>query len=293
MHRRDETEIRHRRRRLDLVPVSAVVDATPDAVVMLAPQLVRLARATHDAMGILDRLRTGQLGRHVGGEHALGAQRPAGAAVRGQPGAAAGHPHQHRIAVARIDADAVDARHIVAAAHPLRALRHVPKRVDQLPAVAAIVRAEQAARQGAGPQHARLIGSARRQAPDHAHRPFDRIGAVQRFGGKGRRRHFHPSAGARVAPMQLGAEVAEVERRVQGAVTPVRQHHRHRIAKKVLLIEQPRFMRAIDFKQSFASRDISAVGHVSLLKELARYRLWNLAPACRPAACVRGCAGRR
>ena len=128
----------------------------------------------------------------------------------------------------RIDADRVDAGVVVAAAEPLRARRQVPEAVDELPRVAAVVGAEQPARDRAAPQHARLVGVARLDRPAELRRPHDlalrhRVDVLDAL-GLGRvlgRRDLVPRVAAVVAAVEVHAEVPVVERRVDGAVARI------------------------------------------------------------------------
>src|SRR5690606_33219478 len=127
-------------------------------------------RAGHHAVRVLDVRVLGALRRHVGGAHATGAVVPAGALVLAVPDAATGHRQGQVPAVARVDADGVDARLVVTAAEPVGPLRALPEAVHQFPGTAPVARLEQATGNGAGPEHAELVGASRLQAPDHLHR---------------------------------------------------------------------------------------------------------------------------
>jgi hypothetical protein len=61
--------------------------------------------------------------------------------------------------------------------------------------------------------------------------------------------------------VQLGAEVAQVQRRVQRAVAPVRQQHRHRVADEGLGAQLPVADLDVQFKQTLAGAQVSAFGH--------------------------------
>jgi hypothetical protein len=59
-------------------------------------------RAAFDAVRVLRVAVVGLLGRHVGGAHALGAQRPAGARVGAVPGTAAADAQQQLVGPLRV-----------------------------------------------------------------------------------------------------------------------------------------------------------------------------------------------
>ena len=141
----------------ELLPRRRIVRRTPDAVVMLDPEHVGRGRTANHTMRVLHVRVVGLLGRHVRGLHAPGLRRPRRAIVAGDPDAAATDAHQQLAGASRMRADRVDARHVVAATEPLAAAGLVPQRLVQLPARTAVVGAEQAAGQGAGPDHAGLL----------------------------------------------------------------------------------------------------------------------------------------
>src|SRR5207244_13068716 len=88
MHRDSEAEARCRHVG-DALPRRRVVARAPNAVVMLAPQLVGLADATHDAVHVLN-VRGGRaLRRHVVGLQSFSLQRPALASLAREPHATA------------------------------------------------------------------------------------------------------------------------------------------------------------------------------------------------------------
>src|SRR5690606_13560518 len=93
--------------------------------------------------------------------------------------------------------------------------------------------AEQRAGNGAGPEAPRLVGAARRQGPDEgeARRLVALLVRLQPH-WKGRRRQLGPGLPAVVGAVQLGAEVAEIERRVERAVAAILEGGAHRIAEE-------------------------------------------------------------
>src|SRR6185369_196633 len=73
------------------LPVGEIVGAEEDAIVMLAPEVLRLAPALYNAVRILDGGVFAPVRRHVFGEQALGAAGPACARILAPPHAAAGN----------------------------------------------------------------------------------------------------------------------------------------------------------------------------------------------------------
>ena len=103
---------------------------------------------------------------------------------------------------------------------------------------AAVARAEQPARHGAAPDDARLVAPARFKRPDQLRGPVHRLApAVKviepfglcRIGGRG---DFLPRLAALVAPVQLDAEMAMIERRIVRAVTRVMQGRASRCRRR-------------------------------------------------------------
>ena len=91
------------------------------------------ASALHQAMHVLHVGFESARRRHVFGAQALAAQPPIATAVVTAPHAARGHCHPQAARVARIDADRMQARIVVATAVPFMALGAVPQRAHQLP----------------------------------------------------------------------------------------------------------------------------------------------------------------
>src|SRR4029077_12185995 len=115
---------------------------------------------------ILDRAVLGLFRRHIGRKKPFAEHGPLGTVVAGLPHAAAGDGDAGAIRIARVGRYAVNAGIVIAAAEPARAFRHVPQRGHELPAVAAIVGAEQARGNGADPQTLRVMAPAAFERPD-------------------------------------------------------------------------------------------------------------------------------
>ena len=169
----------------------------------------------------------GPIGGHVRGAHPLGAAPPVIAVVRGDPHAPARNADDQTRSVARIHEDRVDPRVVVTAAEPLMPRRLIPQRSDQRPRVTRVVRAEQAARDRAVPDSARL--GARFERPDHLQIPgdFDRAhGTPVRFAIRGAlrvrgRRDLMPGGAAVAAAVNLDAEMAVPDRGISRSVAAV------------------------------------------------------------------------
>src|SRR5690242_21699727 len=119
---------------------------------MLGPEHIRPRAALHETMHVLRVRIVRPLGRHVRRTHALRALHPGCAVVVAAPYSARGNADADHARIARIDADAVNARLIETAAEPLFALVLVPQRAHELPACRVVVGTEQAAGDRAGPQ---------------------------------------------------------------------------------------------------------------------------------------------
>src|SRR5437660_10458768 len=116
---------------------------------VLGVEHVRPRRRLHEPVHVLDVLVHAALGRHELRVHTLRGELPAAPGVRALPYAAARDRDRDLLA---IEADRVDARLVVAAAEPLRALFAVPQRAQQRPALAPVGGMEQPAGNGAGPE---------------------------------------------------------------------------------------------------------------------------------------------
>ena len=129
----------------------------------------------------------------------------------------------------------MDARPVVTAAEPLGALRLVPERADQLPRITAIVRAEESARERAGPETSGLVSATRFETPDLFQRR--RIAGLDRDVLERRHPAFLPGTTSIGGSVELHAEVAKVERGVDGAVTRIVEHHRDGLSEETGLID--------------------------------------------------------
>src|SRR4051812_18697604 len=121
---------------------------------MLDPEMVGVRAALRDAMNVLGNQVVPQLGWHVLGEESLPDVFPARSTVGGEPDATGGDRQAQRVGIARIEADRVDRRILVTAAGPPGAAGMVPETTDELPRPAAVLRAEEPARRGSGPEPA-------------------------------------------------------------------------------------------------------------------------------------------
>jgi len=73
---------------------------------------------------------------------------------------------------------------------------------------------------------------------------------------KRRRRQLAPRAGP-VAPPEFGAEMAKIERGVDGV--PIRQHRGYRIAQELRVDDFPRPVAAHELEQTLAGPDMNAI----------------------------------
>src|SRR3546814_5625784 len=102
-----------------------------------------------------------------------------------------------------------------------------------MPGLAAIVGAEQRAGDGAGPEPPRLVRPTGRQGPDKGDAGCLLALLVRRHADReGRCRQLRPGGAEVLGAVQLHAEVAEVERRIERAVATVLQEGAHRIAEE-------------------------------------------------------------
>jgi hypothetical protein len=166
----------------------------------------------------------------------------------------------------------VDAGVVIAAAEPARAFRHVPQRVHELPAFAAIVGAEQAGRDGADPQAVRVMASAAFERPD-----LEKRRRTRRVGGKGRSRDLAPGAAVVVGAMQFWPEVPELECGEDDAVI-LAQRIRHRISDEPDKICRPAGALARKREQTFPRRHQQLIAHEHsyFLRSTARKRLHDI-----------------
>src|SRR5262249_14920738 len=158
------------------------------------------------------------LRRGVFGPHAFAAQRPAGAAILGEPDAAGRDRDPHTLRITRVHADRMDAGQVGAAPHPLFALGMIPERADHVPALPAIARTEQPARQRSTPHDAGLVAATGLERPDARRAPIERpaphvvLLVALRFRRIGRCSDLLPPVSRRA--VKLDAEMTVVERRV-------------------------------------------------------------------------------
>src|SRR5262245_4502242 len=110
---------------------------------MLHPHHVGRVRAARHTMRVLNFGLLRLFWRHIAGDQALAVNLPALAVIARLPPPAAGDRDEHTPRIARVGRDRMDARHIVTAAEPFLALRHVPQRAYEFPRLAAVVGAEQ------------------------------------------------------------------------------------------------------------------------------------------------------
>ena len=159
-------------------------------------------------------------------------------------------------------------RQVGAAADPGLPPGVVPERFDERPGLAAVGRTKEAARDRPAPQRARLGAAGRFERPDFFELPASRsplhgIKIDRAFGGLGIDRNAHLVPGrARVGgAMELDAEVAVVERGVNGPVARVGQRHRHVVPQERRAGDLPTRAVALDREQSFASSNEKSREH--------------------------------
>src|SRR5262249_13126334 len=111
--------------------------------------------------------------------------------------------------------------------HPLPALGVIPERAHQVPALPAIARAEEPARQRSAPNDAGLVPATGLERPNACRAPIERpapdivLFVALRFGRIGRRSDLLPPVVGR--PMERDAEMAGVECRITPPVATVVQ----------------------------------------------------------------------
>jgi hypothetical protein len=202
---------------------------------MLNPEPIGVALALHDPVRVLERGIERLLRRHERRAHAAPFQRPRGTIVAARPKAAARHADPDRPLVARVDEHRMDAGVVGAAPEPTFAPRVIPERLDDLPRVAAVLRAEEGAGNRSAPQIARagrrFEGPHAFVVPRHRRAPrrvdvFDALGLRRVFG------HWavFPARAAVAGAFHLHAEVAHVLSDEQRAVRRA-ERHRDGIAK--------------------------------------------------------------
>src|SRR5262249_41017839 len=138
---------------------------------------------------------------------------------------------------ARIHADRMDTGQVRAAPHPLLALGVIPERADHVPALPAIARAEEPARQRSAPNDAGLVPATGLERPNACRAPIERpaphivLFVALRFGRIGRRSDLLPPVRRRA--MELDAEMAVVECRITPPVTTVVQRQGDVVSQKL------------------------------------------------------------
>ena len=154
----------------------------------------------------------------------------------------------------------MDARLVIDHAHPALALRLVPQTPVQRPGLAPVAAVEEAARYGAGPQRAWLVGVGDLQRPDQLQ--AGRVGFVGVNPCVGGGRDLGPARPAVVAALELDAEMAVVERRIDRPVARVGQRHADGCAHEGGALDGP-LARAVtaELEQSLAGGGEQPVGH--------------------------------
>ena len=189
MHHHGETDVAHLLRHFfaDALPgIGRPVEPVNAAMVLLI-QPVRIARAQPDAVWIVK----GGVGRIESHDHieSLDQRVPGFPAIGRFVHAAAGHGEVQVRRVARVDDDRMQFRSVrcavLHAAHPFTVLRIVVDAGKRRPRRAAVFRAEESLRRGAGVPHARLVRQAGLQPEGVIDRasllPFFRLGECGRL----------------------------------------------------------------------------------------------------------------
>src|SRR5262245_24053608 len=255
----------------DLRKRPALVRGDENAVVVLHPHALRRRRTLRKTMDILGDGVVGLLGGSVFGPHAFAAQAPAGAAVLGEPDTPGGDRDPHAPRIARVDADRMDTGQVRAAPHPLLALGMVPERADHVPALPAIARAEEPARQRSAPDDAGLVAAAGLERPDARRAPTDRpaphvvLLVALRFGRIGRRSDLLPSIRCRA--VKLDAEMTVVECRITPPVATVAEREGDIVSQKFDPRDLPLLRLARDRQQTFAGRNENRIAHSSASRQ--------------------------
>src|SRR6516165_10389084 len=188
-------------------------------------------------MDILGNGVVGLLRGSVFGPHPFPAQRPTGAAILGEPDTSGRDRNPHAPRIARVHADRMDTGQIRAAAHPLLALGVIPERADHVPALPAIARAEEPARQRSTPNDAGLVAAAGLERPDARRAPIERpaphvmLFVAVGFRRIGRRSDLLPPVRRRT--VKLDAEMTVVECRIAPPVATVAQREGDIVAEKL------------------------------------------------------------
>ena len=81
------------------------------------------------------------------------------------------------------------------------------------------------------------------------------------LGSIGRHRDLGPTAAEIVRTMQLAAEVAEIHRRIPGAIARIDMRQRHLVAKEMRALDLPASVDATEHEQTLAGRDQQLAHH--------------------------------
>jgi hypothetical protein len=151
----------------------------------------------------------------------------------------------------------------------------IPQRAHELPALAIILGAEQAARQGAAPEHAGLIGASRNERPDAHGAPGQRppphviLFKALRLLGICRRGYLLPAVGRRA--VHFHTEVAVVERRIALAATLVAQRQRHVVGEEIDFRDFPAAPAPFDGEQALARGYQKLIAHDLASRECLKH----------------------
>src|SRR5262245_47799993 len=246
-------------------------DGSTNAVVVLHPHALRRRRTLHETMDILGNGVVVLLRGSVLGPHPFAAQRPASAAVLGEPDTSGRDRNPHAPRIARVHADRMDTGQVRAAPHPLLALGVIPERADHVPALPAIARAEEPARQRSAPDDAGLVAAAGLERPDARRAPTDRpaphvvLLVALRFGRIGRRSDLLPPVRGRA--VQLDTEMTVVECRITPPVATVAEREGDIVSQKLDPRDLPLLRLARDREQTFAGRNEKRIAHSSTSRQ--------------------------
>ena len=126
----------------------------------------------------------------------------------------------------------MDGRFVCPTTEPLGAPRVLPQTTHQLPTRPRVIAAKQSARNGAGPKPTGLICAASLKRPDLFHARTIRL--LESWASD-----LFPISRTGRQPMQLRAEMAEVQCCVEAAIASVMQQLSHRVADEVVADRQP------------------------------------------------------
>src|SRR5262249_37690014 len=157
----------------------------------------------------------------------------------------------------------------------------IPERADHVPALPAIARAEEPARQRSTPNDAGLVAATGLECPNACRAPIERpaphvvLLVAVRFGRIGRRSDLLPPVRGRA--VKLDAEMTVVECRITAAVAPVAQCEGDIVPQKLDRRDLPLLRLARDGEQTFAGRNEKGIAHSSAsrqgLEDVDRARL--------------------